>query len=242
MTLQYNILEGQLGRPTGIVRASRGPLGGAIVGSLAVHALAAGLALIAFSGQGPAVIDDAAITVFVEPNAAPVATASESTPTLDVPPDPPQPLLDYALPPPAEALGPPDFKTPPPRPVQSAPRPLQPKPAARQAAPSAPSTVPPAAAPSVAASLAPGWNALLAAWLAAHKTYPDAARKRSEEGEVTVRFTVAGDGRVGDVVLVKGSGFPSLDAAALGILHGAALPPPGIEATRTVRIRFRLSD
>jgi periplasmic protein TonB len=95
---------------------------------------------------------------------------------------------------------------------------------------------PPAAAP------APGWNALLAAWLAAHRRYPEDARKRNEEGDVTVRFTVAGDGRVSDVAVVKGSGYGALDNSALGMLRGATLPAPGVEATRTVRIRFRLSD
>jgi protein TonB len=95
---------------------------------------------------------------------------------------------------------------------------------------------PPAAAP------APGWNALLAAWLAAHRRYPEEARRRSEEGDVTIRFTVAGDGRVSDVAVVKGSGFGALDNSALVMLQGATLPAPGVEATRTVRIRFRLSD
>ena len=65
---------------------------------------------------------------------------------------------------------------------------------------------------------------------------------RSEEGEVTVRFTVASNGRVSEVALAKSSGFASLDAAALRLLQGATLPAPGIEATRTVRIRFRLND
>ena len=83
---------------------------------------------------------------------------------------------------------------------------------------------------------------LLAAWLAAHRRYPEDARRRSEQGDVTIRFTVASDGRVSDVAVVKGSGFGALDASALAMLQGATLPPPGIEATRTVRIRFRLSD
>jgi protein TonB len=100
----------------------------------------------------------------------------------------------------------------------------------------------PAAVATVPATVAPGWNALLAAWLAANRRYPDEARRRSEEGEVTVRFTVAHDGRVAQVAVVKGSGFTALDDAALRLLQGATLPAPGIEATRTVRIRFRLRD
>ena len=96
--------------------------------------------------------------------------------------------------------------------------------------------------PGTSASVAPSWNALLAAWLAAHRRYPDEARRRSEEGDVTVKFTVAGDGRVIDVGLAKSSGSAALDASALTMLRGATLPAPGAEATRTVRIRFRLSD
>ena len=174
--------------------------------------------------------------------------------------DPPkEPALPDFAPPPPEALAPPDFSQPlPPRPSPS-PRPTpkpQLKPEPGRAAPAVAQPVParptPAESPSSvpgapAAARAPaavtlGWNALLAAWLAANRRYPEEARRRSEEGEVTVRFTVAPGGRVSEAAVVKGSGFAALDAAALRLLQGATLPAPGIEATRTVRIRFRLGD
>jgi protein TonB len=226
----------------------------------------------AFGPQRPAIDDSAAITVYVEPDAAPVATASESRPmTAPVSaPDPePEPEATAALdppkesalpdvaPPPPEELALPDFSVPPPppKPAQPAPRPAQPRPEPKRAAPAvaqpppshpapAVSTSPatPAAAANAPATVAPGWNALLAAWLAANRRYPDEARRRSEEGEVTVRFTVVPDGRVSEAAVVKGSGFAALDAAALRLLKGATLPAPGIEATRTVRVRFRLGD
>ena len=82
----------------------------------------------------------------------------------------------------------------------------------------------------------------LAAWLAAHKNYPSAARQRGEEGEVMISFTVEDNGRVSAVSIGKGSGHADLDAAALRMLQGATLPAPGATATRTVRIRFRLDD
>ncbi|MFI4999519.1 MAG: energy transducer TonB [Reyranellales bacterium] len=231
-----------------MTRVSHWALGGALAGSFALHALAGALALVALGSGGPIVDDSsAAITVFIEPNTAPVATASESKPTLEA-----------ALEPPPLEPPPPDFKSlppPPPQPAQVTPHPPQPPPprpkstAARrspsepaQAAPSAPIATAPAAVASVAPSIVPGWNALLAVWLAAHRTYPDEARKRGEEGEVTIRFTVGGDGRVGEVALVKSSGWAALDSAALAMLRGAALPAPGTVATRTVRIRFRLND
>jgi periplasmic protein TonB len=91
-------------------------------------------------------------------------------------------------------------------------------------------------------AVVPGWNAQLATWLAANRRYPDAARRRGEEGEVAVRFTVAADGRVSQAVVVKSSGTATLDAAALRLLQGATLPGPGVEATRTVRLRYRLRD
>lgn len=163
------------------------------------------------------------------------------------------------VPPPPEALAAPDFSQPPPprpKPAQPAERPAAPKAEPRRTAPSVQPARPAAAAPAESASaapaaaattntlatVAPGWNALLAAWLAANRRYPDEARRRSEEGEVTVRFTVVSDGRVSEAAVVKGSGFAALDAAALRLLQGATLPAPGIEATRTVRIRFRLGD
>lgn len=230
--------------------------------------MVAAAALLAFGAPQLATDDAAAITVYVEPDAAPVATASEVRPAPDpepevaAAPDPPkEPALPDFAPPPPEELALPDFSQPPPPPKPAPPvaRPAPPKPEPKRAAPApaAPSqarpaptapagqatSVPaPAATPGASAAVAPGWNALLAAWLAANRRYPDEARRRSEEGEVTVRFTVAADGRVLESALVKGSGFAALDAAALRLLQGAALPAPGAEATRTVRIRFRLND
>lgn len=253
---------------------------GAIAGALALHGLAV-LALMVLASRQGAVIEDAAIEIFVDPGAPPVASATQTqtqpdlrdalpqpepaepiAPTDFKQPTPPPELRDAVPPPePLEASATPDFKPPPPPPKvapppqkKAEPRPVTPRAAApapsasqgppsQSAAPSNAAPPAPAAAPSAAAStVAPGWNALIAAWLAAHKRYPESSRRRSEEGEVTVRFTVAGDGRVSDVGLVNGSGWSALDAAALGMLQGATVPAPGVETTRTVRIRFRLAD
>jgi periplasmic protein TonB len=265
--LQYNVLHCQSDRPIGPVRTPAWIIAGAITGALALHGLVAAALFVLAGPQGGA-IDEAAITIFIDPGAPPVATATERAPAPAPEPEtaaaPSQPALQESIPPPEpmESLARPDFSQPPPPPRVEPPKPpppvqkVEPKraapaPAARAAppspapgsapaaaAPSAPSAGPPAAAPSVA----PGWNALLAAWLAAHRRYPEDARKRSEEGDVTIRFTVASDGRVSDVAVVKGSGYGALDNSALSMLQGATLPAPGVEATRTVRIRFRLSD
>lgn len=247
VTLQYNITDGQSDRPI------------AIAVSLGLHGLAVVAALMAFGPVQLATDDSAAITVYVEPDAVPIATPPPvPVPVLVPVPEPePEPQAaatpDYA-PSPPEELPLPDFSvpSPPPKQAQPAARPVPPKSEPKRAAPAAAQLAPaerappaPAAsAPAVVAPsvVAPGWNALLAAWLAANRRYPEDARRRSEEGEVTVRFTVAHDGRVSEAAVVKGSGFAALDAAALRLLQGATLPAPGIEATRTVRIRFRLGD
>ena len=111
-------------------------------------------------------------------------------------------------------------------------------------APSATSTAPdlpvPAAMAPAAAQLADGWNGAIAAWLAAHKTYPTEARRRGEEGEVGVRFSVDADGQVTAVSVDQSSGSAMLDAAARSLLTGARLPPPRVPVVRTFRLRYKL--
>lgn len=290
--LYYNIHSKQADRPVLLAPVSRRRLSAAAAGSLGLHALAVAAVLTGLSAHRLPRDTGAAITVYVESDARPVARASESPseavpasePGPVAPPEPrpvearEEPLPDFVPPPPPEAPAPSDFSLPPPppppppKPPQAVARPVPPKsvpksvpkpvskpdprraPAAAERPAPASTALPPSGsvpglagaasglASSAPATVAPGWNALLAAWLAANRRYPDESRRRSEEGEVTVRFTVASDGRVSEVNLVKGSGFASLDAAALRLLQGATVPAPGIEATRTVRIRFRLGD
>ncbi len=45
--------------------------------------------------------------------------------------------------------------------------------------------------------------------------YPDAARERGLEGRVILRGTVYKDGRVGDIQILKSSGYPELDRKAM---------------------------
>jgi periplasmic protein TonB len=254
VTLQYNISNGQPDRPVQLARASRWMLGGAVAGSLGLHALAAAVALMALSGTGPPAEDAATITVFAEPESVPVATATESRSEPPAPPSDFVPPPDEAPPPefktvtpdlpaPPEPPPPPDFKTPrppipAPKPVQAAPRPKAAPAPTQEATTSSPAPATATAPPSVV----PGWNALITAWLSAHKKYPEEARRRSEEGDVTVRFVVAADGHVTEVTVVKGSGSTALDQSVVGMLRGAALPAPGVETARTVRIRFNLRD
>jgi protein TonB len=223
-------------------------LGSAVVVSIAVHVAAIAIALLAFGRHAPAAEEPAAIMVFVPP-APPAAAPAEEKPVEPPKAEPPPP--DFALPPPEESLAVPDFKPPPPPKVSTPPpKAAPPKPpvtAAPRTSPSAPQQqiVPPvntAPSPAAAPSIVPGWNVALAAWLASHKRYPPGARQRGVEGEVLIEFTVEPDGHVIEVAVAKGSGHRELDEAAVTMLQGATVPPPGAAAKRTVRIHFRLDD
>jgi periplasmic protein TonB len=71
--------------------------------------------------------------------------------------------------------------------------------------------------------------------IARNRFYPLGARREEMKGVVTVAFTVQEDGRLGDIRVVKGSGFETLDGAAVETLRrvGAYRPiPDGIGRSR----------
>ena len=89
------------------------------------------------------------------------------------------------------------------------------------------------------------WQDRLEAWLQAHRVYPEAARLAREEGSPSIQFTIAKDGHVTAVSLVRTSGFEQLDAAALALLAHAWVPPPPPRfpdnLSVTISIRYALS-
>lgn len=104
---------------------------------------------------------------------------------------------------------------------------------------SAPSASTPAAPPGAA------WRQALAAWLAAHKTYPDSARQRGIEGTVVIRFTLDRTGHVIDVAVTRSSGSTLLDGAAEAMLRDANLPAPDPaqeQITISVQLHYQLTD
>ncbi len=91
----------------------------------------------------------------------------------------------------------------------------------------------------------PRWVAALQGWLASRKVYPEQARERGEEGNVSVRFTVDRSGRVVRAAIVQASGSSLLDEAALELLRQAVFPafPPDmtqLEITITTTVRYSL--
>lgn len=70
--------------------------------------------------------------------------------------------------------------------------------------------------------------------------YPIGARDRGEEGRVVLRVTIAADGRLLDAFIVRGSGFPDLDAATIEMARRAAPYPPLPRALGAERASFNV--
>jgi protein TonB len=79
------------------------------------------------------------------------------------------------------------------------------------------------------------------------KVYPESAHALGKQGCVVVRFIVGKDGLIRQKTLVRGSGTPALDKAALHAVDRAApfpMPPAGLFAyplTLQIEICFELT-
>lgn len=85
------------------------------------------------------------------------------------------------------------------------------------------------------------WQSRLVAHLERRKRYPPEARTRREEGAAMVFFRIDGDGRVISTRLVRSSGHPALDAAAVALVQRASpvpAPPPDAPQEITVPISY----
>jgi protein TonB len=110
---------------------------------------------------------------------------------------------------------------------------------------------PPTAAPGAAPSVATGAMVIPRSAVAEQQLvqpiYPDAARRRHEQGEVLLRVEVTADGHPTAVTVARSSGFAVLDAAAMAAVqqwyfHPATRGGVPIAARAEVPIRFRLQD
>jgi protein TonB len=91
----------------------------------------------------------------------------------------------------------------------------------------------------------PRWAAAVSGWLSSRKVYPEEARRRGDEGNVSVRFTVDRSGRVVEAAIVNASGSTLLNEAALGLLRQAIFPAFPADMTQarvtiTTTIRYSL--
>jgi protein TonB len=249
------------------VRGNRLPLA-AIAAAILLHMAAFTLTLMFVrDGTPPPPPDEQAVTlVFAPPAAAPAPAEPAAEPPVEAaapPPEPPpppapaEPALEPLPPPPipqAEATpAEPPKPVAPPQPVRRPMARVKPEaPAARVAEPPArpagePSTASRPSQPAAEAPIPADWQRSLAAWIAAHKVYPELARRRGVEGSVALRFTADRSGRVSSVALVSSAGSPVLDAAAEKLVGDAILPPfpagmPQQTATLTVTIRYALAN
>lgn len=96
------------------------------------------------------------------------------------------------------------------------------------------------------AKLQDAWNKAIMAHLGKHKRYPEQARVRRVEGEVTIRFVFDRSGKVLRAEVAKSSGSSLLDEEGIKLMSRASpLPslPPHMRAEQTelvVPIKFRV--
>ncbi len=96
------------------------------------------------------------------------------------------------------------------------------------------------ARPAARSDLLARYRARIRALIAAQQYYPIRARRRQLEGTVTVGFTLTRAGRLEDLAVVRSSGHPSLDRAALNAVRKVAGFPPFPAGLDHPRWRFEL--
>ncbi|MBP2305557.1 TonB family protein [Azospirillum melinis] len=189
---------------------------------------------------------DAATESLPDAPMPPVADTPVAEPSAPVPAEPLKEETKEETPPPVRPPIP--ARRPSPGPPQHAPSPIRALPAAipptdrsgrveqpaAQASsapatqPAAPAAVsaPPSDPPANSDRQAADYFGTIQARLARHKTYPQAARLKREEGTVVVRFTIVADGTITGWAVVQGSGHGSLDRAAEEMIQRASPLPP----------------
>jgi periplasmic protein TonB len=124
------------------------------------------------------------------------------------------------------------------------PEPITPKPAPAPVAPAPLTTAPPRAHASAAQIRS--WYSSIVQQLERHKSYPLAARRRGETGEVELAFSIDREGHVLSSKIVKSSGYAVLDQETMTTLQRAApfpLAPNGLDGEKfdfTVPVKFNI--
>lgn len=131
-------------------------------------------------------------------------------------------VLDMTPPLPAPEIFTPEIVVQEPTEITSAPMPSPLPPRPSQAAPSGAIGAAPTLQRRGAVSpdcLPRGWLLQMSQTIGLSQRYPAASRQRGERGTVTVRVSVARNGRVLDAPLLRSSGYPSLDFEARDVMR-----------------------
>lgn len=91
-----------------------------------------------------------------------------------------------------------------------------------ESAPAVAQVAPPEPAKPAASTAAADWNQFLLAYMRRHKAYPMSARRLRQQGTVVVDASFSESGEVLLCTVASGSGFTSLDQAALALVQSAA--------------------
>ena len=201
-----------------------------IGGTAAVILLLLACPLISWQAVKPRLVSPSApLAVEMLPLAAP------PEPVHDVAPGPQQAEQQDTPPAPdaATATPPPLVRLPVISPSARQPEPVRPvsDPGPRVTETTAPKTVAAPAAVRMSSEARPNWETQLLAHLQRYRRFPARARAARQEGTVQVRFRMNRAGAVLSASVQKGSGFSTLDMAALDTLKRAQ-PLPAIPADR----------